>query len=41
MTESIKNFLGTIFIGIATTIVRIIGQLAIPAGEHVEFTLKD
>ena len=34
MTESIKNFLGTIFIGIATTIVRIIGQLAIPAGEQ-------
>ena len=34
MTESIKNLLGTIFIGIATTIVRIIGQLAIPAGEQ-------
>ena len=34
MPESINNFLGTIFIGIATTIVRIIGQLAIPAGEQ-------
>ena len=34
MAESIKNFSRLIFIGMTTTIVRIIGQLVIPAGEQ-------
>ncbi len=34
MTEPIINILRLIFIGTATTIVRIIGQLAIPTGEQ-------
>lgn len=34
MKEPVKNILKLIFVGIATTVVRIIGQLSIPAGEQ-------
>ncbi|HIZ20716.1 MAG TPA: hypothetical protein H9674_07640 [Firmicutes bacterium] len=35
MGKSIRNILKLLFIGLATTIVRIIGQLSIPTGEQV------
>ncbi len=34
MKEPIKSILKLIFVGMATTVVRIIGQLSIPAGEQ-------
>ena len=34
MKEPVKNILKLIFVGMATTVVRIIGQLSIPAGEQ-------
>ena len=34
MNKTIKNILKLLLIGFATTIVRIIGQLSIPAGEQ-------
>ncbi len=33
MNSAIKNILKILLIGLATTLVRIIGQLSIPAGE--------
>ncbi len=34
MNSAIKNILKILLIGLATTLVRIIGQLSIPAGEQ-------
>ncbi len=34
MNRTVKNILKILLIGLATTIVRIIGQLSIPAGEQ-------
>lgn len=34
MNSAVKNILKILFVGLATTIVRIIGQLSIPAGEQ-------